>query len=629
MSPRQLRSPSARQPRRGGPPPVRPPDPASVAQARGLAALQRLDHAAAVEDLREAVRLRQRDPLLRAQLGASLRGAGKITEAIAAYRSALDLPPDGALPLLHNNLGNALRDAGDLNGSLENLEAAVRVKPDYPEAWHNLGLTLYRLERNAAAEAAVAKAVTLRPAYPDALVLRSQLASRRGDFEAAVESARKAAVLEPKRPQHRLQLASALTACGRFEEADAEVEHAAGLAPSDPEVIFALGRQREQRGERDGAARSFRQVIAAEPLHATAYLSLAGAAALDDAELAAAERGAALPETPAEMRATFAFAIARSYDRRKDYDRAFLWARIANDIEGARTRFDRAEAADFVARSIATFTRESIDDGPTGSADERPLFIVGFPRSGTSLVEQIVASHPLASPGGELVEIPDLIKLVPEPYPDCVPTLPQERVDQLVGQYRSRLDRIDPLAVRITDKLPFNFRNLGLIALLFPGARIIYCRRDPRDIAISCYFTKFHRPISFAQSLFHFGAYWVLHEKLMRHWRKVLATPILQVDYEKIVAEPEPEIRRIIDFARLPWDDRCLRFYATESVVRTASANQIRNPVYSTSVGRWRPYAKHLAPLFSELYGVVAAPEPKTGDVAMAMPAEASAGAEA
>ena len=612
MSGPQRQSPSARRLRRAGAASGKRVDHAATAQARGLAALERADYASAVVELEEAVRLRPGDPLLRAQLGAALRGTGKVSEAIAVYRAALELPADGALPLLHNNLGNALRDAGDLRQSRHHLEEAARIKPNYSEAWHNLGLTLYRLEALADAEAAVEKAVGLRPAYPDALHFLAQLAELRGDFEKAVATAEKAVSLVPANPEYRLNLSSALTGCGRFDEADAAVEEAARLAPSSPEVIYALGQRREQRGDRAGAARSFREVIAAAPAHPNAYLALAGAGALDDGELAAAERATGAPETQSEARATFAFAVARTYDQRKSYDRAFHWARLANELESARTHFDRADAADFVARSIATFTREVIDEGPTGSADERPLFIVGFPRSGTTLCEQILASHPRVAAGGELVDIPDMIDTLPKPYPDQVPRLPQERFDELVAQYRARLDRIDAGAARITDKLPFNFRNLGLIAMLFPCARIIYCRRDPRDIAISCYFTKFHRPISFAQSLFDFGAYWGLHERLMRHWRRVLQTPILQVDYEKLIAEPEPQIRRIVEFAGLPWDDRCLRFYATESIVRTASASQIRNPIYSSSVGRWRNYAKYLAPLLSELDRASSAASPAT-----------------
>jgi Flp pilus assembly protein TadD len=609
MSGPQRQSPPARRLRRADAVSGKRVDQAAAAQARGVAALERGDPPAAVAEFTEAVRQQPRDPLLRAQLGAALRAAGRVGEAIAAYRAALDLPADGTLALLHNNLGNALRDAGELGDSRSHFEEAIRTRPDYPEAWHNLGLTLYRLEAVADAEAAVDKAIALRPAYPDALHFVSQLAGLRGDFGKAVATARQAVELVPANAEYRLNLSAALLACGRYDEADAEVEHAARLAPSSPEVVYALGQRREQRGDREGAVTSFRQVIAAAPAHPNAYLALAGAGALDDHELAAAERAAAAPETQAEARATFAFAVARTYDRRKSWDRAFLWARLANELESARTSFDRADAADFVSRSMATFSREAIDEGPTGSADERPLFVVGFPRSGTSLVEQILASHPRVAAGGELVDIPDMIDILPKPYPDCVPRLPQDRFDRLVEQYRARLDRIDPRAARITDKLPFNFRNLGLIAMLFPCAGIIYCRRDPRDVAISCYFTKFHRPISFAQSLFDFGAYWVLHQKLMRHWRRTLQVPILHVDYEKLIAEPEPEIRRLVEFAGLPWDDRCLRFYATESIVRTASASQIRNPIYASAVGRWRPYAKFLAPLLSELDRAPSAPD--------------------
>ena len=574
---------------------------ARSAQARGLEAFARRDFAAAASAFDEAIQQRPRDPSLRLQLGAALRGLGDPAAAIASYRHALTLPADESRPAIHNNLGNALRSAGDLSGSLEQLEAAVSIKPDYPEAWHNLALTLSRLEKNERAEAALVKAIGLRRDYAEAHALLGQLFALRGDFAAAVAAGRQATALQPGSAEYHLQLASALQGCGRFEDAEAAVEAAARLEPDNANVVFALAREREQRGEREGSAAAYRQVIAVDPRHATAHLSLANGAGLSDEELAAAERVAAVPDLPSEERSTFAFAIARSHEQRKDYDRAFEWARFGNMIEAAKSPFDEKQAEAFINRSIRTFTRDSFDTGATGSSDERPVFIVGFPRSGTSLVEQIVASHPLAAAGGELVEIPDVVKELPEPYPDRVPFLGQEATDAIVRRYRDRLDRIDRRAIRITDKLPFNFRNLGLIARLFPGARIIHCRRDPRDIAVSCYFIKFHRPISFAQNLFHFGAYWRMHLRLMEHWKKVLPIPILAVDYEAIVADPEAEIRRIIGFSRLPFDERCLRFYETRSVVRTASVNQIRNPIYSASVGRWRHYARHLAPLLSEL----------------------------
>ncbi|MCP4385155.1 MAG: tetratricopeptide repeat protein [Hyphomicrobiales bacterium] len=572
-----------------------------AAHARGLEAFGRKDFPAAVRDLREAVRQQPKNALLHMQLGAALRATGDIAAAIETYNLALASPVDESLPLIHNNLGNALRDTGDLQTSLRHLKEAVRIKPDYPEAQYNLALTLLRLDQLGDAEQACDKATSLRPDYGEALVLAGQLAGLRGAFDRAVDSIRAAVVLMPKSVDYRLALASALQAMGRFDEADTEVEAAARLAPTNHEATFAVARQREQRGDRDGAAEMYRRVFRAVPSHGSACLSLATGSGLDDEELDIAEQMAASTELRADERAAFGYALARSYDRLKDHDRAFAWARFANGLESARTSFSESETAAFVERSIATFTRDSFDTGPTGSADDRPVFIVGFPRSGTSLVEQIIASHPRAAPGGELVEIPDIVSDLPDPYPDCVAALTQQDTDRLVNRYRQRLETISPTAQRITDKLPFNFRNLGLIARLFPATRVIYCRRQPLDIALSCYFIRFHRPISFAQNLSDFGAYWRLHEELVKHWKRVLPVPILQVDYEDVVDDPDGQIRRLIDFVDLPWDERCLRFYETDSIVRTASVNQIRNPIYSGSVGRWRPYAKHLSQLLYAL----------------------------
>jgi tetratricopeptide (TPR) repeat protein len=361
----------------------------------------------------------------------------------------------------------------------------------------------------------------------------------------------------------------------------------------------------EQRGDRAGAAAAFRKALAAKPQLAGPYSALAALGeSLSDEELLTAERQAARADLPRDERSSFCFALARSFEKREDFDRAFAFARQGNELQRHRTQYNDARARDFVQQSIATFTPALFQQDAGGSPSERPLFIVGFPRSGSTLVEQILASHPAAVAGGELVEIPDIRDLLSDvegAYPHCVAALTKEKLEQLALRYLARLDRIDPKAMRVTDKLPFNFRNLGLIGRMFPQARVIHCRRDPRDIAVSNYFIKFHRPISYAQSLFDFGQYWRNYRRLMKHWDSVLPRSILHVDYERIVANPESEIRRIIEFAGLPWDARCLRFYETESVVRTASMNQIRNPIYSASVGRWRHYAKHLTPLFFEL----------------------------
>jgi Flp pilus assembly protein TadD len=574
------------------------------ARSQGLTALRHGDAIAAVSSLKQAVRRQPRDAALHVQLGAALRAAGHVSEAIAAYREALELAPD--LAMAHNNLGNALRDLDKLAESAYHLETAITLNSDYAEAHYNLALTLARLDRAAEAERLCLRATVLRHGYPEAWASLVGFRMERADFRGALEAADRAVTLAPAKASYQLLRSSALEGLGRFAEADIALQDALGLAPNSPDVQFAHGRFLEQRGDSTAAAAAFRRARDCNPRSAAPYLALAGTpGGLSDEELAAAERLARRRDLPREERAVISFALARACERRKDFDRAFSWAREANAIERARSRYDEAESADFVARSVATFSAGLIAQVPAGEPSNRPIFIVGFPRSGTTLVEQIIASHPDAAAGGELVEIPNISRELPaligEPYPDCVARLPEELADRLRARYLGRLDQIDRDALRITDKLPFNFRHLGLIARLFPNARVIHCRRDPRDVAVSCFFIKFHRPISFAQSLFDFATYWRHYESLMAHWRAVLPRPILSVDYETLVQDPEAQIRRIIEFSGLDWNNQCLNFHLADGVLRTASVYQARKPIYSNSVGRWMRYAKHLAPLYYEL----------------------------
>jgi tetratricopeptide (TPR) repeat protein len=572
-------------------------------RAAGLQAFQARNFAEAVKKLEPAARLRPKDAVLLGQLGAAYRAAGRIPEAIATYHRAAQLDP--GLAMVQNNLGNALRDAGDFAGSALHLRGAVRIDPNYPEAHYNLALTLIRVDDLDEAERSCLRALELRATYADALGTLAQLRARRGDYPAALKAIREALQLDSRRTNFHLESAGILQALGRFDQAERDVVAAASLAPDLPEVQVALGRQLEQRGDEIGAAVAFRKALAARPDIAGPYLSLSGLQkdGLTDEELARAEREALDRNHAMDERASFCFALARTWERRKDFDRAFAWARRGNDIESSRTNFSRAETRDFVNRSIGAFSAAAFPRLGTSSS-RKPIFIVGFPRSGTTLVEQIIAAHPEAAAGGELVDIPEMVKELEargSPYPEAAAALSEAEVDGLAGRYLERLDRISPNALRVTDKLPFNFRHLGFIARLLPKARVIHCRRDPRDVAVSCYFIKFHRPISFAQSLHDFGSYWREYLRLMDHWRQALPLPILDLDYETVVARPDEEIRRIIEFAGLPWDDRCLRFHDSRSIVRTASVNQIRRPIYAASVGRWRNYAKHLAPLYREL----------------------------
>ena len=242
-----------------------------------------------------------------------------------------------------------------------------------------------------------------------------------------------------------------------------------------------------------------------------------------------------------------------------------------------------------------------------GSGSDRPVFIVGMPRSGTTLVEQIISSHPRAAGAGELPDIPWLIQRLPAElgsgagYPGCVEALDRESVQRLAGSYLDRLGLVSATTDRVTDKLPMNYMHLGLIAVLFPNAVIVHCKRDPMDTCLSCYFQNFSRDLGFCFDLEDLGFYYRHYETLMAFWAEVLPLCIHDVAYEDLVKNPEDVSRGLIEACGLEWDPRCLSPHKNRRPVKTASSWQVRQPLYKTSVARWKRYEKHLGPLKSSL----------------------------
>ncbi|MDA0239743.1 MAG: sulfotransferase [Proteobacteria bacterium] len=236
------------------------------------------------------------------------------------------------------------------------------------------------------------------------------------------------------------------------------------------------------------------------------------------------------------------------------------------------------------------------------------MFVLGVPRSGTTLVEQIIAAHPQAHGGGELSFVPEMLSALTAlgggaEFPDCLDAITAEEFGDAVSGYLSRMAAIGPDKLRVVDKSPFNHRYLGLLADLFPGAHFIYCRRNERDIGLSCYFQNFSSPLAWATDLGDIGHYIRGYGLLMEHWGEVLGSRIHEVSYERLVADPEPAVRDLIDAVELHWDDRCLNFDKSKNLVQTASKWQVRQPIYNQSVGQWRHYETPLAPLLDKLRG--------------------------
>ena len=460
---------------------------------------------------------------------------GRPEEAEALIRKLLQIDP--ALPEAHNSLGAVLRALQRHAEAIASFQQALFARPDYAEAHNNLGNTYFELSRYADAVAEYDLALAVRPAYADALANR----------------------------------ATALKTLGRLDE----------------------------------AARGFADAIALAPTAARLYLELSDCKRFTpgDAHLAAMQNlmrdAAALSD---EDRMLLHFALAKALTDLDEHEAAFAHMNAANGLKRRHTVYDEAATLGEMARIRQVFTPELLRvRAGAGNPSPVPVFIVGMPRSGSTLVEQILASHPAVVGAGEINDFPALVGGLGSSgahFPEAVPAMTPEQFYRLGSDYLARILPAAPAALRITDKMLANFRYAGLIHLALPGARIIHTRRDPVDTCLSCYSKLFTDDLPFAYELGELGRYYRAYESLMAHWRSLLPDGVLlEVQYEALVADIEREARRIVAHCGLPWDDRCLAFYRTERPVRTASANQVRQPIYRTSVARSHAYAALLQPL--------------------------------
>ena len=295
----------------------------------------------------------------------------------------------------------------------------------------------------------------------------------------------------------------------------------------------------------------------------------------------------------------------------KDFSRSFQHLVAGNAAKRATIAYDENATFDLFDRIEEIFTRDLIEKkSGGGDPSSVPIFVIGMPRSGTTLIEQIIASHPIVHGAGELQILNDVAHSIhgPDgavlPYPNFVPLVDAAALQQIGARYVSLLDQIAPGSERITDKMPSNYYFAGLIHLALPNAKIIHSMRDPVDTCISCFSKLFSAEQNHTYDLGEIGRYYRRYQRLMSHWRDVLpAGRILDVRYEDVVSDFENQARRIIAYCGLPWDERCLAFYKTERPIRTASATQVRRPIYKGAVGRWRVYEDHLGPLLAALDG--------------------------
>ncbi len=608
----------------------------------GLIRLQQSRFSNAAKFFRRALKVERQSLDAQQHLGVALSGLGEHHEAVRLYQKVLVKNPDYAEA--HNNLAHSLQILGRNDEAAAHYQQALAVRPDYAEARNNLGVVLQLLGRPAEAIMHYEAALALRPTYVEARknlgnvmagLNRQQeaawhferaLALRPNDVEASIALGN--AHLKLDQPEQALShfnqvlahasdhlearngLGAALQMLGRPGEAIAMHQAVLAVKPNDIEAHSRLGDALLSLGRLDEANAAMERAVALAPRKAGYYWNLANSKrfAADDPHLAAMEALARdIAELNPEEQIDLHFARGKIYGDFGAHSQSFAQLREGNALMRQRVCYDEAKALGRFERMRRVFTASMIRESRAlGDPSTVPVFIIGMPRSGTTLIEQIIASHPKVFGAGELSTMASVAEHISGldgscGGPEAAPDLSAERLRRVGADYVARVRRHAPQAERITDKMPGNFLLAGLIHLALPNARIIHACRDLRDTAFSCFALLFTRGQIFSYDLAELGRYCRGYRELMAHWHEVMPGVIFDVRYEDVVGDLEGQARRLIAHCGLDWDDACLDFQRTKRPIRTASAAQVRQPIYTSSIGRWRVHEENLQPLLQEL----------------------------
>jgi tetratricopeptide (TPR) repeat protein len=532
-------------------------------------------------------------------------------EAEARYRAALAADPDFAEASY--GLGALLAGRGAFQPAIDCFRQALDVDPQFAGALVGLGQCLLAFDRDAEAHAAFTAALAAEPDHVEARYGLARTLSRNPrQRQEAISHFRAVLAVAADHADAMLGLASGLAATGWHEESLALCRRAAALRPDSAAAASQLALRLAEIGDLEPAAALGSRAVELAPErleNAFNYASIAkirpGDPALNALE-SALRRENSLSD---REKCWLHFALAKAYDDLGERARGFDHLMRGNRAKRAAIVYDEAAMLGGLERIQRVFTAELMASRVgTGDPWEAPVFILGMPRSGTSLVEQMLASHPSVFGAGERMELPQLLDQLAAAghlFPECVGTMLGKRLRRLGADYATALRALAPSAARITDKLPGNFQLIGLILLILPNARIIHLVRDPVDTCLSCYSRLFTDDnLIYSYDLSELGRFYAAYSRMMAHWRSILSSgSILDVSYEAMVKDFPSHAREIVAYCGLPWNDACLRFHENPRPVVTASAIQVRRTVYQSSVGRWRPDASLLKPLLDALEG--------------------------
>jgi tetratricopeptide (TPR) repeat protein len=544
----------------------------------------------AVTSFRRALAIKPHFAEAHSNLGNALRGLGLLRDALASYRHALAVKPDFAQA--HNNIGNALRDLGRLDDAVTSYRRALDINPNFAEAHSNLGNALRDLGRLYQALASYRCALEIEPQLAEAHNNLGNVLLDLMQLSEAAASYRQALALRPGYVHAHTALAMVLRLQGRAAAAEASCRRALEIAPNSAESIAFLAEIHADRGDFAEADALLKRALDIDPELPAAWAGIAHYRRMeggDPAWLAAAQRLAS-KNLPLRHQIYLRFAIGKYFDDAKAYEQAFHSYRLANELsKNYGATYDRSRSTGQVDHITDAYDQQWLRQAPIQSArSNRPIFVVGMPRSGTTLAEQILASHPAVFGAGELPFWNDAAAAYES---STYNAQGRSTITAFAQEYLQQLAELSTDAARVVDKMPTNYLHLGLIHAALPNARIIHMRRNPIDTCLSIYFQNFSISHAYANDLEDLAHFYTEYHRVMAHWRATLPEgTMLDVSYEGLVEDQEAWSRKMIEFVDLPWDTRCLDFHKTARAVITPSKWQVRQRMSNRSSGRWRNY---------------------------------------
>jgi len=536
-------------------------------------------------------------------LGSIYRNRKDDDKALVFYHRALKANPEYLAS--YNNLGETLVRRDQPEQALDILNQALAKNQRYPEAQCNKGYALLGIGEEAQAMTCFNFALQLRPDYPEAFVGVGRVHNEMQNYKEAERAVKQAIALKPDMAEAHSVLGSVYLSEGQTEKAKETFRKALSFDPELNSAELGLGNILLEEGHLEESEKLFSRLLTSKSERISALFSLVQTRKMraDDEAIGMLEEEALrLNELPDSKQTYIHYALGKVYDDLKMPDKSF-----PHFLEGARIKrkkihYDAKDKEKVFARIQSLFSPEFFDRVKgNGNSSDVPVFILGMPRSGTTLTEQIISSHPDVFGAGELFEMLNISK-GNSSFPDYIERVTSDIITKMGNEYVEKVMARAPGSKRITDKMPANFLNVGLIHAALPKAKIIHVMRNPLDTCISCFTRLFAHNQDYTYELNELGQFYKGYHDLMQHWERVLPKgSFMNIQYEDIVADTEGQARKLIEYCELPWNESCLDFHKNERNIRTASVAQVRQPIYKSSVARWKAYEQYLGPLIEGL----------------------------